>query len=315
VALSHQKVSAKADGGDSTLVLPSDWNAEHITDANGAKMLGTNTDPAAAAATYATFFAQLRSGRALPAMRGERGFAAPMQPAYFNRRISRWFPSSGTTLGAENLPATTAATLSHPTVANTALINSISRVRFATSTTIGNSANARASVTNVMRGNATAAGGFYFYARFTSGNIAAGSLSGRQVFVGLSSTNTALGGDPSTNRNDVLGVGTDSADTNWQFMRRTGAGAASKVSLGLAPANDQVFDMIMYTPPGSAETTVYVYVVTYDNAGAATIRLNTSYNTALPASGTLLCPQVQIRTTTGVAQHVELAHLYVESEF
>lgn len=30
--LQHQKTSAKSDGGDSSLVLPSDWNAEHLID-------------------------------------------------------------------------------------------------------------------------------------------------------------------------------------------------------------------------------------------------------------------------------------------
>jgi len=30
MAIKHTKVSAKADGGDATLVLPSDWNADHV---------------------------------------------------------------------------------------------------------------------------------------------------------------------------------------------------------------------------------------------------------------------------------------------
>jgi hypothetical protein len=30
MATAHAKVSAKADGADATLVLPSDWNAEHV---------------------------------------------------------------------------------------------------------------------------------------------------------------------------------------------------------------------------------------------------------------------------------------------
>lgn len=30
MAITHAKVSAKADGGDSTVVLPSDWNAAHV---------------------------------------------------------------------------------------------------------------------------------------------------------------------------------------------------------------------------------------------------------------------------------------------
>jgi len=32
MGIAHAKVSAKSDGGDSTLVLPSDWNATHTVD-------------------------------------------------------------------------------------------------------------------------------------------------------------------------------------------------------------------------------------------------------------------------------------------
>lgn len=30
MGIAHAKVSAKADGGDATLVMPSDWNADHV---------------------------------------------------------------------------------------------------------------------------------------------------------------------------------------------------------------------------------------------------------------------------------------------
>ncbi|HEY6568556.1 MAG TPA: hypothetical protein VI341_13655 [Actinomycetota bacterium] len=32
MAITHAKVSAKSDGGDSSLVLPSDWNDDHVAD-------------------------------------------------------------------------------------------------------------------------------------------------------------------------------------------------------------------------------------------------------------------------------------------
>lgn len=34
MGITHAKVSAKADGGDATLVLPSDWNAAHVAALN-----------------------------------------------------------------------------------------------------------------------------------------------------------------------------------------------------------------------------------------------------------------------------------------
>ena len=57
MSITHAKVSAKSDGGDSTLVLPSDWNAAHsgvttvatdvIFDAKGDLPVGTAADTAA----------------------------------------------------------------------------------------------------------------------------------------------------------------------------------------------------------------------------------------------------------------------------
>lgn len=56
--INHSKVSAKADGGDSSLVLPSDWNADHTingdVNVNSHKLINvTNPTSAQDAATKA----------------------------------------------------------------------------------------------------------------------------------------------------------------------------------------------------------------------------------------------------------------------
>lgn len=43
VSLKHAFTSAKADGGDSTLVQPSNWNAEHTLSLATARLLGRTT--------------------------------------------------------------------------------------------------------------------------------------------------------------------------------------------------------------------------------------------------------------------------------
>lgn len=43
ISLKHSKVSAKSDGPDSSLVLPSDWNAEHSLSMATGKFLGRTT--------------------------------------------------------------------------------------------------------------------------------------------------------------------------------------------------------------------------------------------------------------------------------
>lgn len=48
VSLKHTKTSAKADGGDTSLVQPSDWNAEHTLTLAAGKVLGRDTSGAGA---------------------------------------------------------------------------------------------------------------------------------------------------------------------------------------------------------------------------------------------------------------------------
>lgn len=43
ISIKHTKVSAKGDGGDATLIRPSDWNAEHTTSVATGKLVGRLT--------------------------------------------------------------------------------------------------------------------------------------------------------------------------------------------------------------------------------------------------------------------------------
>jgi hypothetical protein len=113
---------------------------------------------------------------------------------------------------------------------------------------------------------------------------------------------------------DFIGMCLDAADANWQFTRRTGSGAATKVNLGVAAAADQVFDLTMFQKPGTAE--IFARVSQYNNAGVATVLLDTSYTTVIPALTTLMGPHFQVRNGALAAAHnLELCRLYIESDF
>jgi hypothetical protein len=271
-----------------------------------------STDPPTAPTAGIKLFSCLRANRALAAFIGPSGVGNILQPQLWSNRVAMFIPGSGTTLGSWGLNATTAATLSHPTLSSAGtLAESLYRTRFATSTTAGNASGARDAVNTIWRGNVAGAGGFFFHARFCSGSI---SLAGGQKFVGLTSQTTALAGEPSA-LPDVLGVGKDIADTNWQFMRRTGTGTVQKVSLGVAIANNQTFELTMYCAPnGSA---IYVRVVQYTSiGGASTVLLDTNYTTDIPAAGTLVSKMFQVRNgSTAAADNFELVRMYVESDF
>lgn len=255
-------------------------------------------------------YARTRAGRTLLEMIGPSGVDTPLQPALFGNRVMLWVPGSGTGLGSFGLTPTTAATLSHPAPAITTLAESLYRTRFATSTTAGNAAGVRDAVNTVWRGNAAGRGGFFLHHRFCSGSI---SLAGGQKVTGLSSSTGALAGEPSA-LPDVLAVVKDTADATWFFARRTGTGAVQKVNLGVAPANNQTFDLVMFSRPNGGE--IFVRVVQHNFDGSSTVLLDTSYTTDIPAAGTLLSRTHQVRNgVTAAADNFDLVRSYLESDY
>lgn len=270
----------------------------------------TLAEPAAPASGL-SMFVRLRANRRLLTIMDPDGIDTVLQPQLWGSRVMLMLPGSGTTLGSFGLAPTTAATLSHPAPATTSLAESLYRTRFSCSTTAGNASGARDAVNSVWRGNAAGAGGFFSHVRFCSGSI---SLAGGQKIVGFSSSTAALGGEPSALA-DVLGMLKDTGDTNWQFARRTGSGTVQKVNLGVAVANNQVFDLTIYCPPNGS--TIYVRIVQYTSIGGAqTVLLDTSYTTDIPAAATLLGRHFQVRNgTTAAADNLDLVRWYLESDF
>lgn len=257
-----------------------------------------------------TLYARKRAGRMLPVWVAPSGVENAVQPQLWGNRVMLWLPGSGTGIGSFGLTPTTGATLSHPAPATTTIAESMYRTRFATSTTAGNAAGVRDAVNTIWRGNSAGRGGFFAHFRFCSGNI---SLAGGQKFIGLSSSTAALGGEPSALA-DVLGVGKDIADTQWQFMRRAGTGTVQKVSLGVNVANNQAFDLFLYSPPNGSAIFARVTQLNFD--GTSTVLLDTSYTTDIPANTTLLGRQCQVRNgATAAADNFDLVRSYLESDF
>lgn len=311
MALKHSFQSAKADGGDSTLVRPSDWNAEHVPDADGIKFTAGTTDPATPAAGNLNLYAKLIAGRALPKFIGPSGVDNPLQPALWANRVILWTPGTGTAPLYSGQTATVGATASHPTPTTGGIGTIVSRAQFATSTTAGNAAGLRSPLATILRGDASNRGGFFFNARFNQGSL---HTTGVQKMVGLSSSTAALAGEPSSSMNDFIGMCLDSGDSNWQFSRRTGSGAATKVNLGVAAAANQLFDLTMFCAPSG--TDLYVRILQYANDGSATTVLDTSYNSSLPAATTLLGIHFQVRNGALAAAHnIAMCRIYVESDF
>jgi hypothetical protein len=97
----------------------------------------------------------------------------------------------------------------------------------------------RSAVAQFGTGNASGVGGFFFQTRF--GISDAALVANARSAVGLTATTTAFANaDPSTFLN-FIGMAHDAADTNWQIMRNTGSGTATKIDLTLNYSSDNIY--------------------------------------------------------------------------
>lgn len=270
------------------------------------------SDPAAPGAGVVRIFGRNISGRMMPAFKGPSGLDTAVQ-SFLARNKVAWAQSVGNTTTL-SLMGIALSAIGTATVANVALTNihtAMRRLEYAVTT---------ASTTAVAGWrDATAKynigdqyGGFHYICRFgPSRGVAADAT--RRFFNGLTSVISApTDVNPSTVANCV-GVGADTADTNYHFMHRTGTGTVVKVDTGIPKSSadtTEMYELAMFTPPGG--TTVqfrferlstgdfFEYTATAD----------------LPAKTTLLAPRgcASVGGTSSVVG-ISLVSLYIETDY
>lgn len=247
----------------------------------------------AAPADGVTLFARSVGGRTLLAQSGPSGLDTSFQPILARNAVQFWNAVGGaatvpTAIGAAAISATgTATTLA---VTGTTFYNSIRMLEYLVTTAATTAvAGFRAGVNSYIRGNVAGTGGFFFVCRV--GIATAGTLSTRRFFCGLTSQ-TAVPTDvePSTNTTlaNVIGIGADAGDTNYQFMTKTGTGTATKVDTGIAKAASgdriDVLEIAMFAPPGASSVSWQL-----SKLNTATTAVGSTGST-LPAATTALGP-------------------------
>jgi hypothetical protein len=307
--IKHQFVSAKSDGGDATLVRPSNWNAEHVVE--DYLDFPAATSLPAAPSSGLRYFARAQAGRMLPAVIGPSGLDTNLQPALFRNTVYMWMPNTGTTVSiAWGTPwaarnSGTSAAQATPTKATTNALTSMNRATFTTGTTATGTSGTQSTSTVAWRGNAAGLGGFFFFSRFAVETYRADL----QLFVGLSIRNGNLAGDPSVQNNSV-GLCKDSGDTDWHYFTRSGS-TTTKVSTGTAVAAGDIFDLMMFAPPNGSSITFRLV-----NAVTGTVILNdVAVTTNLPTTTSLMHAHASIRSTVGTtAALLALNRIYVECD-
>lgn len=312
MSLAHTFVSAKTDGGDATQVQPSNWNAEHIVDANGLKFTDGTAAPSAPASGFTLLFTKTLAAAPLPAMIGASGADLLLQPFIGQRKVGFWVTAGNSTTGAINFgmtPPTNQGTLTARNVASTSLFTSMRRQGGVSATSAGSFTGWRAAAFQFMRGDAAGKGGFRFVCRFGCSDAA--TVAGARTFVGLAAASVGAV-DPSSAAN-IIGVGTDAGDANLSIMHNDASGTATKVALGANfpdhTLSADAYELALFCPPNASTVTWEI------------TRLGTAFSdrgtisTDLPAATALLGPQVMRNNgATALAVGIDLVSLYIETE-
>jgi hypothetical protein len=308
MGIKHPFTSGKADGGDTTLVQPSNWNADHVVE-NYVDLPDVVT-PAAPAAGWLRMFAKTRAARATLNSIGPSGIDVAYQPAIFGNTIMLWLPSATTAQTAFGVTYTarnngTAAAQDTPARASTNAMTSMSRARFGTGTTATGASGKQTAATVAWRGNGVGLGGFFFNARFGVETLAAD----QRVMIGLSANNAAMAADGSTWAN-TCAIVKDSADSTWQFATRN-ATTLTKTPSGATVTAGQVLDLYVFAPPNAS--TINVRLI--DSVTGTIYMDDVEIATNLPVNTTFLYMQAHTQSVTGTtAKLFALNKMYLEQD-
>lgn len=309
MGIKHPFTSAKVDGGDATLVQPSNWNADHVVE-NYVDLPDVVT-PAVPAAGWLRMFAKTRANRATLNSIGPAGIDVAYQPAFFGNTIQMWLPSATTAQTAFGVTFTarnngTGAAQDTPVRASTNAMTSMSRARFGTGTTASGASGTQTAATVAWRGNGASLGGFFFNARFGVETTAADL----RMMIGLSANNATMAADGSTWANTCALV-KDSADSTWQFATRN-ATTLTKTPTGCTVTAGQVLDLYVFAPPNNSAT---IYVRLVDVITGTIFMDDVAITSNLPVNTTFMYMQAHTQSVSGTtAKLLALNKMYLEQD-
>jgi hypothetical protein len=184
------------------------------------------------------------------------------------------------------------------------------RNRYTSTAAINSQAGVRGSGNQFWRGDAAGFGGFYVEFQFH----VVDTLTAAKNFIGLSSGGGVItlgSGVEVSSKTNIVGIGADTTDTNFQFMHNDGSGAANRIDLGASfPANTAetaVYNVQLFCLPNGSE--IKYRVERLDSAAIATGTLTTD----IPVSATFLCWHVlRDSAANASATIIDFHHMYAE---
>lgn len=273
-----------------------------------------SSDPAVAAAGNLRLYSKKVAEAAIPAFRGPNGLARAVQSALWDTQVHTMTPAFSTATLAY---VGSGGFASYGTVAaaSFAVTNHFTRSRrnvVVSATTAGSMAGYRGYAV-LATSDGAGLGGFLFNTRF--GIADAATVSGAQMFVGLSTSGImSPATEPSTLTSSV-GVGHGAADTNLKIYYG-GSTAQTPIDLGANfPVNTLSTDSYALTlhAPSDASGTVHYQVERLNTGHVATGTLSGSA-AVLPNSTSILVPQLwRGNNATALAVTFAFMQLYIET--
>lgn len=305
--IKHKYQSPTANDGANE-ISSTRWNDDHDIDADGLVIPKATSSPSAPAAGNARLFSKSIGGRIMPAFMGPSGLDSTLQPHLARNGWSMWTPAFNATaisaIGNAALTATGTATAAAYAV--TSLHTRSRRVDYLVTTA------ATTAVAGYRLSTATfrMLEGFHHVARVCPATGA--TVGTRRFFCGMANATAAPTDVQPSSLLNILGVGYDAADTNWQVFTNDGAGTATKIDTGITrPSSDRqsIYSVSIFVPPGGTSATIQLI----DEGTGQTFE--TTATTDIPSTTTTMAPRAyaSVGGTSSVVG-LSLFSLYIETD-
>lgn len=318
MSLKHAKTSVAGSPVDPLKVGGDDWNADHVIDTGGAKVLTRSDNPPPPTAGEMLIFGKSLASSSLPAYIGSSGVASPLQPMLGTNKISLVSYASNSAVNA----GISTIGLSFPTTFGSQVARSAEPTSFFEACRrrgfvgSGTGTNSRAGLygqPEFFRGDIPGVGGFRAIFRFGCSDLGDLSATGRTI-VGFVLTSAAIGGVPTVATNCIF-MGTNTGEANFSIFHNDGSGTASQIPLGPNfpdhTSSVDMYELALFCAPNS------------DRIGYQVTRLNRPdiqpvagiITSDLPSPTQKLLPNItRINGSSTVQAGIDVIGYYIETE-
>lgn len=313
--IKHAFTSAVADGGDTSLVQPSNWNAEHSVETYIDLPTQTTAPSAPAALGSVRLYAMELGGHPLLYANGfaeDGGY--PIGPAVWYSNNGWWSGSGGASMNSTNLPSATVGTISNPAASIGNLQAMARRVQITSSSLAASQASVRNNQAVAHRGGAAVStgspGGFFLAGTVGTPVIVASStlgFFGLRPATGAPTVTTA----PSTML-DSVGFGFHPGASVWSLWSSSGASPGGSLSLtGFDVSASAWHRFFIHNPPGPAGSAIY-WTAQNIHTGAVS---SGSLTGAIPIASSLLAVHFFIQSTGAGSKAISFSNIWLETEY